>query len=234
MRATDGISRMSLPRGAARAWPIEQALSASIILALLLGMFLVARRMGGALEGALPPLQLVTAAVLLLAWALAARAIVRRPWATWVIAGTLLLFAIACSFPCERAVDWLVWLSVFGAFVASQEVVAELPARRSAPAIEAINTGRMLQQLTRSRTADGQDVIQGSLLAEFAPGERSAILYVAFCPPFERLPQVELESSADARLMQTLHNGVQIEVRLPRVAKTAASATVEIYATDAE
>ena len=77
-------------------------------------------------------------------------------------------------------------------------------------------------------------MIQGTLLAEFVPGERSVILYVAFCPPFERLPQVELESSADARLMQTLHNGAQIEVRLPRVAQAAASATVEFYATDAE
>jgi hypothetical protein len=206
----------------------------------MLGAFLVARRMGGALEGALPPLQLVAAAVLLLSWALAARVIVRRPWSNWLVAASLLLFAVACSFPGERAVDWLVWLSVFGAFVAFQEVVAVLPARLTAAsklrsqAINAINTGRVLQQLTRSRTTDGQDVIQGSLLAEFAPGERSVVLYVAFCPPFERLPQVELESSADARLMQTLHNGVQIEVRLPRAVKAAESATVEIYATDAE
>src|SRR5262245_8374935 len=113
MSATEGISRVSLSRGAARAWP-RQALSASIFFAIGLGVFLVARRSGGALEVALPPLQLAAAGVLLLTWALAARAVVRGPWATGFITGSLLLFAVACSFPGERAIDWLVWLTVFG------------------------------------------------------------------------------------------------------------------------
>jgi hypothetical protein len=231
MPATDGVSGISLPRDALRGWPVRQALAASIVIALALGAFLAVRRCSGALHAALPPLQLVTAATLLLAWALAVRAAVRGRWAGWLPAGVLLLFAVACSFPGERAVDWLVWLTVSGAFVASHNVLAIAPARRSSPAAE---TDRVLQQLTRSRSAEGRDVIHGTLLAEFASGERIAVLYVAFCPPFQRLPRLELESTAEAKLVQTLHNGAQIEVRLPRAAKTATSATVELYATDAE
>lgn len=216
---------------AVRDWPVYQALAASIVVALALGIFLAVRRCGGALNVALPPLQLVTTAMLLLAWATTVRAVVRRPLAIWLAAGVLLLFAVACSFPGERAVDWLVWLTVSGVFVASQNVFADAPSRRSSPAKV---TDRVLQQLTRSRTIGGQDVIHGTLLAEFAAGERSVTLYVAFCPPFERLPQIDIESSVDAKLVQSLHNGAQIEVRLPGATKTATFATVEFYASDAE
>ncbi len=216
---------------------IRPTVAASIVLLFIAAIFLCGRRVNGALHAALPPLQLVAAATLLLAWALAVRAVLPRRWAGWLPAGVLLLFAVACSFPGARAIDWLVWLTVFGAYVASHNAVEVAPARlatankRRSPAMR---TDRVLQQLTRSRSAEGQDAIHGTLLAEFAPGERSAMLYVAFCPPFERLPRVDLESCADARLVQTLHNGAQIEVRLPRAVKAATSATVELYATDAE
>src|SRR5262245_41557374 len=116
MGATEGISRIALQSGAAREWPIRQALAASIFIAIGLGVFLVVRRLSGALDVALAPLYLAAAAVLLLAWALAVRVVVRQLWVAWLIAGALLLFAVACSFPGERAVDWLVWLGVFGVF----------------------------------------------------------------------------------------------------------------------
>src|SRR5690606_27646497 len=38
------------------------------------------------------------------------------------------------------------------------------------------------QQTTRTRTAEGE-LITGWVKAEFQPGERTAILHVAFCPP---------------------------------------------------
>ena len=231
MRATDGLSRVLLSREGVRDWPVRQALAASIAFALLLGAFLAARRFSGALDMVPPPLQLATTSLLLLGWAVVVRAIVPGKLSAWLTAAVLLLFATAFSFPGERAVDWLVWLAVFGVFLVSHSVIADVPRKRSMPATE---TDRVLQQLTRSRSATGQAVIQGTLLAEFAPGERSAMLYVAFCPPFERLPQIELESSADARLVQTLHHGAQIEVRLPSAAKSATTASVEMYATDAE
>jgi hypothetical protein len=219
MRATDGISRISLACDTTSGWPVRQACAVSILVALVVAAFLAARRFGGALDVALPPRQLAVAAVLVLAWALAARTVVRASWANWLAAGVLLLFAVACSFPGERPVDWLVWLSVLGLYVALQNAVGVLPARRAStsnPHSSASDTDRVLQQLTRSRTAEGHDVVQGSLVAEFASGERTVMLYVGFCPPF------------------ALHNGAQIEVRQSRAAKMASSATVEIYATDAD
>jgi hypothetical protein len=236
MLAMDGISRYSLPYDSASGWPIRRVWAASILVALLLGTFLAARRFGGNLDVALPPFELVTAAIFVLVWAVTARSLVRAIWADWLSAGALLLFAVALSFPGERAIDWLVWLSVLGVFLALQNAVGVFTARHASnvrPHFAAAQADRVFQQLIRSRTMEGHDVVTGTLVAEFEPGARIATVYVGFCPPFERLPHVELESSADATLVQALHNGAQIEVRQPRAAKTALTATIEIYATDA-
>jgi hypothetical protein len=62
------------------------------------------------------------------------------------------------------------------------------------------------------------------------------MLFVAFCPPFEFLPEVEAEiaddSPADVKLTQVLHNGAQLEVRLPHPAPVATSVTVELFAAE--
>jgi hypothetical protein len=100
----------------------------------------------------------------------------------------------------------------------------------------ATEAGVPLQQITRYRAPDGTHAIHGTLLAEFAAGERMATLHVAFCPPFERLPTVEAEavddSEADVKVAQLLHNGVQIEVRLPEPADESACVTIELLAAD--
>jgi hypothetical protein len=99
---------------------------------------------------------------------------------------------------------------------------------------EATEAGMPLQQITRYRAADGTHAVHGTLLAEFAAGERTATLHIAFCPPFERLPTVEAEavddSGADVKVAQLLHNGVQIDVRLPEPADENTSVTIELMA----
>jgi hypothetical protein len=111
------------------------------------------------------------------------------------------------------------------------------PARRSSPAAAgAISTDRVLQQLTRFRTAEGHMAIRGTLVAEFVAGQREATLYVAFCPPFERLPDVEAhvtdDSMASVKVAQRLHNGAQLEVRLPELAENSLTVTVEFLAAE--
>jgi hypothetical protein len=75
------------------------------------------------------------------------------------------------------------------------------------------------------------------LVGEFAPGERQATLYIAFCPPFERRPQVEVnvadDSDATVKLTQVLHNGAQLEVRLPHPTEEPTKVTIELFVTDA-
>jgi hypothetical protein len=71
-------------------------------------------------------------------------------------------------------------------------------------------------------------------VAEFAAGERSAVVYAAFCPPFEHLPVVESQiaddSPATVKLVQCLHNGVQFEARLPHAAASSQNVTIEFFA----
>lgn len=114
--------------------------------------------------------------------------------------------------------------------------LALLPRRKRRIPADVSATDTRLQQLTRYRAADGTLSIHGTLVAEFAPGERSTTLYVAFCPPFERLPTVEAEviddASASVKLIQLLHNGAQIDVRLPQPAQEKQTVTVEMVATD--
>lgn len=99
------------------------------------------------------------------------------------------------------------------------------------------DTGTRLQQLTRFRAPNGSHSIHATLLAEFEPGERCTTLHAAFCPPFERLPTVDAEpvddSDATVNVSQLLHNGIQLEVRLPQPADEKQSVTIALVASDA-
>lgn len=126
----------------------------------------------------------------------------------------------------------------FGAAVVARRVLASIAPRQepSPSRSEPAPTETILQQFTRTRAADGTQSVHATLLAEFAAGDRITSLHVAFCPPFDRLPDVETEtiddSGATAKLTQLLHNGAQIEVRLPTAVPAARFATVEFFATE--
>jgi hypothetical protein len=128
-------------------------------------------------------------------------------------------------------------LAGIGTFVAACGLALS-PRRKQRVAPNTPHGTTAIQQLTRYRTADGAHSIHGTLLAELEPGERSTTIHIAFCPPFERLPTVEAEavddSSATVKLSQVLHNGVQIDVRLPEPAEDKYCITIEMTATDFE
>lgn len=235
MLATDGTwpeqdSASSAFRALAR--PV---LIGSLALLLALGAFLAARRMSGALAAPLAPLPLVATALLVLLTATILRLRLRFTTTQWLPPLAIALFAIGCSFPGERAIDWLVWLTVAAVY----GVVPMAPARRSSPAIgyeasEASDT--LLQQVSRSRTTEGVDFVHGTLTAEFAAGERSATLHVAFCPPFEYVPSIEAEAvdgdDCDVKIAQVLHQGARLEVRLPRASTAPQRIRIEFAATE--
>jgi hypothetical protein len=207
---------------------IAPALIASIWLAFGLAMFLLVRRATGALLIPLPPLPLVATAIGLVAWVWAMRFVIWRlqidrdtilppRWeqvtALWLPQLTLMVFAVACSYPGRRLVDWLVWMPVVVVNSAGPQFLARwrwahadhaglraAPKRRSPLAnlgettALADDSGTLLQQLSRSRAADGHATVHGTLVAEFGSGERTAALHVAFCPPFELVPHVEAET----------------------------------------
>jgi hypothetical protein len=218
--ATEGTWRIVSGRDAACRWAGPQVVLATAVLLVVVGLVLISRRAVGALAAPLPPLQLVTTAIVVAAWAWTIRAV----WWRWMPIGTgpadrlvqwtpsvgLLLVATACSWPGSRWIDWVVWLPI----VASEWCGAKLhaiPARPSAlrrtvpgsPAVtdvpRATKSGppadeeQTLQELTRVRQADGSEMVYGTLAAQFAPGARVVTLHAAFCPPFARLPRVEAD-----------------------------------------
>ena len=228
MLATEGTWREA--RDAAGEWRamIAPALVASVGLLLVVGVFLCLRRSSGALAESLAPIRLIITATGLMAWAAAVRLHLRDRRIDWLAAIVLTLFAFACSFPGNRAVDWLAWLTVFAAY-------GLVPARRSSSANEsAAASGKLLQQQSRTRSFDGAETIHGRLVAEFAPGERLEILHVAFCPPFERLPSIECESghgpACDVKVAQILHQGARIEARLTRASSAPQCVEIEFVA----
>lgn len=77
--------------------------------------------------------------------------------------------------------------------------------------------GEVVQQYTRSRLPLGGEVMAGTLMAEFAAGQRTASLHIAFCPPFLELPECSAEASDGAdveiKLVLLLPYGARFDVR---------------------
>jgi hypothetical protein len=242
MRATDGILHSLILRAGGKGGPLSASVIGSIFFVFVLSLFLFLRRTTGALNAPLAAPQLVATATVMCLWALIVREFTaKRATYFCVSLCTMLLVAIACSFPVARLIDWLVWLPAIGC-------VAILPlatrtqqppwGRRRLTSIDAdANPEHVLQQLTRFRMADGKDAIRGTLAAEFVVGERQTTVYVGFCPPFEILPRVETNANGDleaeVKLTQVLHNGAQLDVRLSEPAEQAVAVSIEFFASEA-
>jgi len=74
------------------------------------------------------------------------------------------------------------------------------------------------QQLTRSTTARGGDVLCGALRLDLAAGQRTGNLHVAFCPPFAGTPEITAVQvdgpEARIKIAQLLPYGVRMDVKL--------------------
>ena len=74
------------------------------------------------------------------------------------------------------------------------------------------------QQLTRSTTAQGGDMLCGALRLDLAAGQRTGNLHVAFCPPFAGTPEITAVQvdgpEARIKIAQLLPYGVRMDVKL--------------------
>ena len=74
------------------------------------------------------------------------------------------------------------------------------------------------QQLTRSTTAQGGDLLCGALRLDLAAGQRTGNLHVAFCPPFAGTPEITAAQvdgpEARIKIAQLLPYGVRMDVKL--------------------
>jgi hypothetical protein len=91
-----------------------------------------------------------------------------------------------------------------------------------------------LQRVVRVREEDGTEAVHATLLAEFATGQRQATLHVAFCPPLERVPVIEMEvvdgPEAELKVGVAYCHGARVEVRLGEPAEEGCAVVVEMVA----
>ncbi|MCE9552716.1 MAG: hypothetical protein K8T91_04970 [Planctomycetes bacterium] len=100
---------------------------------------------------------------------------------------------------------------------------------------ESLPTG-VSQHLVRRRLPDGHDAYQGILRVEFALGQRTEVVHVAFCPPFEATPQwtakVVSGPALTIKQVQVFPYGARLEVRLHHLAAAAVDSLISFSAVE--
>ena len=101
-------------------------------------------------------------------------------------------------------------------------------------ALDASTAESVTQQLIRSRTVEDTEVLAGRLRAYFAPGQRTGSVHVAFCPPLDVVPAVEVEQIAgpQSRIKTAVvfAHGARFDVKLTTAASEATSVLLHFSA----
>jgi len=78
-------------------------------------------------------------------------------------------------------------------------------------------TEAVQQQMTRTKTAEGSDRLEGTFWAEFSTEATTATMHIPFCPPFDNVPKVQVfpvdETSVHVRIAQPKTFGVRIDIK---------------------
>jgi len=102
---------------------------------------------------------------------------------------------------------------------------------------EEISPEDVVQQLMRSHTPDGSEVLSGWLRVEMAAGQRSASLHVAFCPPFVQTPHLAVEQlsgpATRIKTVQLLPYGTRFDLKLDQPSPSASSVLLQFLARSA-
>jgi hypothetical protein len=90
------------------------------------------------------------------------------------------------------------------------------------------------QKITRSQAADGTESISGWLRIPLAPGQRTANVHVAFCPPFPHTPRARVKQldgpEARVKTVQLLPYGVRFDLKLTDPSESAAAVLLQFSA----
>jgi hypothetical protein len=94
--------------------------------------------------------------------------------------------------------------------------------------------GDVLQQLTRSRAEDGSEQVGGYVRTRFDPGQRTASVHVAFCPPFARTPKLTVRQmdgpAARVKTVQLVPYGTRLDLKLAAASGQSEGVTLEFLA----
>ncbi len=199
------------------------------------------RRLAGALTEPLPAALLLPVGVVAVTLAVAARrwAVVLRQGRLMrlVPAVAIVVLGVALSLPQTGTAELLMfWLILIGGelwlgWPDKSRVSTQRQVLPKAPSFEAPNPApivssdgeempadNVLQQLTRSQGADGSEQLAGWLRMPFGPGQRTASLHVAFCPPFDRRPEIDVAQcdgpTTRVKTTQVLPYGTRLDLKL--------------------
>jgi hypothetical protein len=95
-------------------------------------------------------------------------------------------------------------------------------------------SAQMAQRFERLQSADGRDVLAGVTTMQFAAGQVTAHIHLAFCPPFAHVPRIDYRQiagpTARLKLGQVLPHGVRVDVKLAAPAAERTQLRVELRA----
>jgi hypothetical protein len=87
------------------------------------------------------------------------------------------------------------------------------------------------QQIVRTMSADGEELIRGQLRIAFVPGQRTTAAHLAFCPSFEQTPHMEFRQvsgpAARVKLAQIYPYGARFDLKLAAVATESMSVVLD-------
>lgn len=90
------------------------------------------------------------------------------------------------------------------------------------------------QQLTRSRSADSGEYLTGWLRVGLSPGQRTANVHIAFCPPFEHAPTLEATQTsgptARIKTVQLLPFGARLDLKLSQPSDEPTTVVLQFFA----
>jgi hypothetical protein len=256
-----------LPALACRPWQylIGQTLTCIVATAAVL---LTARRLVGALLTPLSVLTLIGVSLCFSAAALLAiylQTRVRSETAgfsplnqTWTLTVSLLAIAISLSLTGSSGIGLAVmWLAIAGTEIALWQSALARPAQFGPSVVAKITVPTLnrlpLQvqetidveaaasnatQTLKYQHIDGALAIDGWLRVDFAPGQRTGIAHVAFCPAFLQTPAVEAEfeegPACNIRASLVIPWGVKWEVKLDETATEPTSVEFAFQAVECE
>jgi hypothetical protein len=101
--------------------------------------------------------------------------------------------------------------------MASPPLARPVASKAAGAAVRAAASEEIQQEVVRGKTAAGADWLRARLHVDLAAGQRTATAHIAFCPPFDRLPQVEASQLAGPecriKVALTLAHGLRLEVK---------------------
>lgn len=204
---------------------------AAATLVAFMALFLIERRLAGALVAPLGGATFLAASLALIVLVAAVQA--ARPGdvvAKAVLALICGVALVAVTLPGSH--PWAVSLAWF-TFVVVEAVIFLMPRKissRSASYAPVASTAtevpaegeHLVQRITRKRSGSGGELLEAVVSAPCHAGDRLAVVHLAFCPPLDAAPAlaacVREPADATARITLSESYGARIEVRLPEPA----------------